>query len=93
MAGQLVRPSAASYTQPSPLAEIITPSDANDLAYASREIWIKGTGGNITVQFEPTPGGARVQRTFAVLVGDKLPWIVHRIMATGTTATGIWVNF
>lgn len=93
MAGQLVRPSSPSYTQPSPLVSIITPSDAADLAYASREIWIRGAGGNITVEFEPVPGGARVTTTFAVLLGDKLPWVVHRIRATGTTATGIWVNF
>lgn len=62
----------------------ITPSDSADLPTVTREIRITGSGGTIAVVWldgstttEPIESGAAAS------------WRVRRVLATGTTATGI----
>ena len=61
----------------------ITPNDGEDLAVKPRALFV-GTGGNLTLI--GADGGSA---TFAVPDGMVLPFSPHRVMATGTTATGI----
>ena len=61
----------------------ITPSDSEDLAVKPRAIFV-GTGGDLVLF-----GADGVSATFAVADGAMLPLSPHRVMATGTTATGI----
>lgn len=61
----------------------ITPNDNTDLPKNIRAISI-GTDGNLTVK---NPAGTNV--TFAVLKGQVISISTTRVMATGTTATGL----
>ena len=61
----------------------ITPSDSEDLAVKPRAIFV-GTGGDLVLV-----GADGVSATFAAPDGVVLPFSPHRVMATGTTATGI----
>lgn len=68
---------------PSALAENITPHDTNTLTYASRALYVGGAG-TVTVVMNGT------SVLFAGLgAGTILPIRTDRVMATGTTATGI----
>jgi hypothetical protein len=66
----------------------ITPNDGADLPTAIRQITI-GTAGGVIVYHNP-PG---VVRTTGPLPVGTYPMAAHRILATGTTATGLtgWV--
>ena len=62
----------------------IAPSDAEDLAFVTRQIRITGGGGTLAVVWQS--GAETIE---PVLAGDVLDWRATRIKATGTTATGI----
>lgn len=67
---------------------VITPSDTVDLAMAIRQITIGTAGG--TIRWQNARG--QQQDTGPLPVGTHM-MAAHRIMATGTTATGLtgWV--
>lgn len=67
---------------------VITPSDTVDLPVAIRQITIGTAGG--TLRWQDSRGA--VEDTGPLPVGTYL-MAAHRIMATGTTATGLtgWV--
>lgn len=69
---------------PASHAEPVTPSDANDLQYASRALWVGGAG-NISLI---TLSGATVTFT-GITAGSLLPIRATRVRSTGTTATSI----
>lgn len=66
-------------------AVAVTPHDTNDLATYPKALWI-GADGNIVVI--PVENADNAPVTFAVSQG-VLPVQVRRVLATGTTATGI----
>ena len=73
-----------SLTSPPEEAAVIVPDDAADLACVTRAIYVGG-GGDLRVRMQ---GGAEV--TFpAVPAGAMLPLRLTRVLATGTTATGL----
>lgn len=63
----------------------VVPSDSTDLPNTCRSLYV-GTGGSVAVQ--PAGGGAAVTFT-NVPNGSVLPVRASRVMATGTTASGI----
>jgi hypothetical protein len=65
-------------------AVAVTPNDGTDLTNVSRGI-IAGSTGNISVNMSGS-GSAVV---IAVVAGQLYPIAVSRILATGTSATGI----
>lgn len=67
---------------------VITPSDTVDLPQAIRQITIGTTGG--TIRWQNARG--TIEDTGPLPVGSYM-MAAHRIMATGTTATGLtgWV--
>ena len=68
--------------------QVVSPSNAVDLAFKSRALYIGGTG-DVTVQ-----NALGTSVTFlAVPAGSILPLVTGRVMATGTTATGIVVLY
>lgn len=75
---------AVGLTAPATRAETITPSDATDLARATRALYV-GQSGAVRLR---TTGGDEV--TLANLQGGVLyPVRAARVLATGTTATGL----
>ncbi len=68
---------------PSAIAANITPHDTNTLTYASRALYIGGTG-NVTVVMN----GVSVLFT-GLPAGTILPIRTDKVMATGTTATSL----
>lgn len=62
----------------------VTPDDANDLTFVTRQVRITGAAGNLHIT-----NRNNVERTFAVLAADVLNIRATRIWATGTTCTGI----
>jgi hypothetical protein len=64
-------------------AAAVTPSDSADLGNVTRALWI-GVAGNVAVTMS---GGQNV--TFIMPAGGPYPVSVSRVLATGTTATGI----
>jgi hypothetical protein len=65
----------------------VTPSDSADIVPGSVAMGIicKGDAGDVA--FVTAAG---VQRTYPIEAGETLPVGIARILATGTTATGIW---
>lgn len=62
----------------------ITPDDSTDLTQPSRALYV-GTGGDVAVQMIDGTSA-----TFAGVAGGSfLPLRVDRVLATGTTASGI----
>lgn len=61
----------------------VTPSDSVDIPFRPRFLYVTGAG-NIVAR-----GSDGVNATFAVAAGAILPIGPDRILATGTTATGI----
>lgn len=61
----------------------ITPSDSNPLK--SHGLKCRGTAGNVVVI---TANGNT--RTIPITVGELDPIKVKQVLATGTTATGLW---
>ncbi len=66
-------------------AFVITPDDGADLPQVTRQIRVLGSAGNLTAVW--ADGNTR---TIPVLANDVLDWRVSRVLATGTTATGLW---
>lgn len=66
----------------------VTPSDTVDLAFRCRAVWV-GVAGNITFQARD---GVTTAVMTAVPAGQWVLLRTNRIMATGTTATGILVG-
>lgn len=74
----------SSPTAPAIAAEVIVPSDIEQLEYATRGLYV-GTGGDLTVQM--LDGDPVVLRN---LQGGVLyPLRVSQVMATGTTAADL----
>lgn len=61
----------------------ITPSDSEDLAIATRSVYAAGGG---VIKWH-NMGGAEQHTTVAD--GERVPIKARRILATGTTATGL----
>lgn len=68
----------------------VTPNDTTDLVRSSRAIWV-GAGGDVTVEMVRQLDKANpVTLTIpGVLGGSLLPIRVRKVLATGTTASGI----
>lgn len=62
----------------------VTPSDAVNLPWTTRQLRVTGASGDIVV----TWANGEIT-TEPVLLGETLDWSVIKIGATGTTATGI----
>lgn len=73
-----------SLTSPPGEAVAIVPDDGGDLACVTRAVYVGG-GGDLRVRMQ---GGAEVTLA-AVPAGAMLPLRVARVLATGTTATGL----
>lgn len=73
---------STSITAPPSNADVVVPSDTNDLPFVSRAIYV-GTPGDVHVL---TQGGQDI--TYKALSGTKI-LRVERIFATGTTASDI----
>lgn len=63
----------------------IVPSDTVDLPNLPRQIRVTGSGGNLAAVWADGQ-----TRTIPVFTGDILDWRLVRVLATGTTATGLW---
>ncbi len=75
---------APSLTSPASQGEAITPSDTATLGQPTRALYV-GTGGDVTVEML---GGQ--QLTFSGLQGGQFyPLRVVKVLATGTTASGL----
>lgn len=62
----------------------ITPNDLVDLPAVTRQLRVTGSGGQLAISWA---GGD--QTVEPVVSGDVLDWRVRRVLATGTTATGL----
>jgi hypothetical protein len=69
-------------SSPATSGEVVTKDDANDFTYASRGIYVGGTGDVAAVMIDGT-----VLTFSAVPAGTLLPIRCKRINATNTTAT------
>lgn len=78
MAQSLVRPIEGVF--------MITPNDSTDLPHVTRRIVVTGSGGTVVVR---TVASAETNQTVTVLSGETLDWAAVRVLATGTTATGL----
>ena len=63
----------------------ITPNDSTNLTTKAYGIKVTGTAGNIVGVTD-----AGNTRTIPVAAGETLPVVFSKILATGTTATGLW---
>lgn len=75
---------------PAANSKAVTPSDSVDLPYVSRGISVD-VDGNLSYQPVGTQGDATVTRK--VVSGIQYAIRAKRILATGTTATGIVVDW
>ena len=62
----------------------IAPSDTNDLPKVTRQLRITGQAGTLAVIW--LDGTQTVE---PVAAGETLDWRIRRVLATGTTATGV----
>lgn len=74
---------AKSWGSPADRHFAITPNDGADLAQLPRAVRVGGAG-TLVMRDE-----AGVDVTYAVDAGEVLPFRVVRVLATGTTATGL----
>lgn len=75
----------ASLASPAEHGAAVTPDDDNDLANATRALWIGGTG-DISVIFV---GQSTAVLLESIPAGTLLPIRVARVLSTNTTATEI----
>ncbi|MEX0338907.1 MAG: hypothetical protein AB3N11_07700 [Arenibacterium sp.] len=75
---------AVGLTAPAQNAEVIIPSDTNELAFATRAIYV-GVGGSISIVL--LSGDTAILNN--VQAGVLYPIRARQVMATGTTATSI----
>ena len=81
------RPHSANDLQSADGAFAITPDDGADLPFVTRAIFIKGNASLVDLAVVMVDGS---EVTFAGLAtGIAHPFQVKRVLATGTTATGI----
>lgn len=66
----------------------LTPSDSTDVTASHRALWI-GVGGTLAVVLLDVDGVTRNSVSTTVGDGSIFPARVLRVLATGTTATGI----
>lgn len=59
---------------------VVTPNDSADLAFCPRAVYFAASG-NVTFW----PKGSTTGFTIAVTAGQREPWGIDRILATGTT--------
>lgn len=71
-------------TSPARYFSAVTPDNSNDLAYATRALWVGGAGNLSVIDLD----GNTVAFT-GIPAGTLLPIRVARVRATGTTATNI----
>jgi hypothetical protein len=62
----------------------ITPSDSSDLPNVTRQIRVTGASGAIAVTW--FDGSSTIE---PVVGGETLDWRIVRVLASGTTATGL----
>lgn len=62
----------------------IAPSDSQDLPRVTRQLRVTGAPGNLSVLW-----ASGTQTLEPVFTGDVLDWRISRVLATGTTATGL----
>lgn len=62
----------------------ITPSDTADLPQVTRQLRVTGSSGNLAATWLNG-----LQSVEPVFTGDVLDWRISRVLATGTTATGL----
>jgi hypothetical protein len=63
----------------------VTPSDTEDLPNDTRQLRVTGAGGNLAAIW------ANGQtHTIPVFTGDILDWRISRVLASGTTVSGLW---
>lgn len=77
--------SGLSLNSPALHAGAITPSDAADLAVTTRAIYVGGAGAVKLI----LAGDTEAITLVAVTAGQVLPVRAKRVLATGTTATGL----
>jgi hypothetical protein len=70
-------------------AAAITPDDNNDLAYATRSLWVGGAG-NVTVMLAKASAPVTY---YNVPAGTRLMVSVTRVYATGTTASNLLAEY
>lgn len=75
---------APSLTGPASAAFAITPDDATDLSEVTRALYI-GVGGNVAMRFL----SGQVLTFSNLAAGSVLPVRIDRVLAAGTTATGL----
>jgi hypothetical protein len=63
----------------------VTPNDVADLPQVTRQLRVTGSAGSIAAVW--ADGATRI---IPVAAGDVLDWRLVRVLATGTTATGLW---
>lgn len=78
---------ARTLSDPASDAIPVTPTDSSDLTRMTKALWLplSATGGIVRVITE-----AGNTRDLPLYPGDLLPIRVTRILATGTTASGVW---
>lgn len=59
---------------------VVTPNDSTDLAFCPRAVYF-GAAGNVAFW----PKGSITPITITVTAGQREPWGIDRILATGTT--------
>ena len=70
-------------TNPLLRIDAVTPSDSADLGYVARQVYAAGAG---TITAHDVNGNSF---TFTIAAGERVDVFCIRILATGTTATGI----
>lgn len=70
---------------PAEHAFVVTPSNTDDLAHATRGLWVGGAG-NISVDLV---GGETAVVFVGVAAGTLLPLAVTKVRSSSTTATSI----
>lgn len=63
----------------------VSPSDSTDIAFTARALYV-GVSGDIAIR---TPGSSTTVTLRNAVAGTILPVSVARVMATGTTASGL----
>lgn len=78
---------APQLNSPASNAAVVTPSDADDLAFASRYIFV-GSAGNLAL----TTVGGQTLTLVGILAGTILPIRAKKILSTGTTPAMVIVS-
>ena len=77
-----------SLESPAENAAAVTPSDADDLPFATRSIYVGGEG-DLTCVMVNADSDGDITTFVGASAGTVLPLRVRRIMSTNTTATNI----